>query len=130
MTVQVTLGGVLYNLPPYTLGTWERAAPFLDEINKRRAEAVADDTASVGAVMTLGRQMIGVVWAGLVKQHPELTVDDLVEATSFEEMVALNEVMDQIRVEGGLLGVAGERQRALPQPANRARRRAAASQSR
>lgn len=116
--MKVTLGEVEYELRlPYKLGAMERAAPYLDAVKQMSLEGNIED---MKGLTLMARDIVGVIWAGLVTTNPGLTLDALIEAASFDEVVALRPVMMQVQKLSGMGADddgPGEAKGASPQPA-------------
>ena len=96
----VKVGGGEYNLATYSLSALKRAAPFMD-----RARALDDENSPTRMqdLMDQAEAILGVVWAGLVSDHPDLTLDRLMDTTDWPSLVALREQYDQVQEVLGLV---------------------------
>lgn len=99
-----------FTIAPYKLGELRRAAPYIDNIQRK-----ADGAASLADLMDSAVDLLNVLSIGLVKVDPILTPDYLEANVSMDEFVGLQAAFLALSEESGLKRV-GEAP-APPEPA-------------
>ena len=99
MTLEVTLGGIEYDLPPYRFKHLRLAAPFMDAIAKTTIDG---EGAVFTQVLESQRNQLGIIWAGLCDRDPPISLDDLAANATQAEMNAILPLISEIQREAGM----------------------------
>jgi len=86
-----------FAIAPYKLGELRRAAPFIDNIQRK-----TDGSGSLSDLMDSALDLLNVLSIGLVKIDPVLTADYLEANVSMDEFVGLQTAFLELSEESGL----------------------------
>jgi hypothetical protein len=86
-----------FAIAPYKLGELRRAAPFIDNIQRK-----TDGSGSLSDLMDSAVDLLNVLSIGLVKVDPILTPDYLEANVSMDEFVGLQTAFVELSEESGL----------------------------
>lgn len=86
-----------FAIAPYKLGELRRAAPFIDNIQRK-----TDGSGSLSDLMDSAVDLLNVLSIGLVKVDPMLTPDYLEANVSMDEFVGLQTAFVDLSEESGL----------------------------
>jgi hypothetical protein len=86
-----------FAIAPYKLGELRRAAPFIDNIQRK-----TDGSGSLSDLMDSAVDLLNVLSIGLVKIDPVLTADYLEANVSMDEFVGLQTAFLDLSEESGL----------------------------
>ncbi len=84
-------------IAPYKLGELRRAAPFIDNIQRK-----ADGSGSLAELMDSAVDLLNVLSIGLIKVDPLLTPDYLEDHVTMDEFVGLQAAFVALSEESGL----------------------------
>jgi hypothetical protein len=93
---KLTILGREFDIAPYKLGELRKAAPFIDNIQRKT------DAGTLSDLMDSAVDLLNVLSIGLVKIDPMLTPDYLEANVSMDEFVGLQSTFLDLTVESGL----------------------------